>query len=366
MFHIKAWISNWIPKNTSRKWTLLSLPRHHLEPERRTDSGRERGSCLSTSWQEISPPTSTYLSKSLIQSPFFFVCVCLWQWEMNPPIWPVTGKNHENSSHNQWNLIRTGEPRNFPCQLACNHRWYYPQLLRFFVLGLYPLMLLARWGFPHGNPVGIQRWSQQVSFHFHIGSSLQDFFYNLLDSPRIWTKNKWFGFNARLPSAKPSDEYVFSLSRRVIAFITVVHSLPLVRIGSLQVQIWWPWIDRPTPWKQTNISNANLKIFTRSDDPIPTHPQTAAMSKSHHIFFIFFIFLWSNSFWPPKNPPKTSMPLLPRRPGTAPASNDPRDLQSQRLPWTWSRGTPGENSHARAVVRREKGARKKHRPRCLC
>ena len=78
---------------------------------------------------------------------------------------------------NQWNLIRTGEPRNFPCQLACNHRWYYPQLLRFFVLGLYPLMLLARWGFPHGNPVGIQRWSQQVSFHFHIGSSLHDFFY---------------------------------------------------------------------------------------------------------------------------------------------------------------------------------------------
>ena len=48
-------------------------------------------------------------------------------------------------------------------------------------------------------------------------------------------------------------------------------------------------------------------------------------------------------------PAKTSMPLLPRRPGTAPASNDPRDLQSQRLPWTWSRGTPGENSHARAV-----------------
>lgn len=147
MFPIKAWISNWIPKNTSRKWTLLSLPRHHLEPERRTDSGRERGSCLSTSWQEISPPTSTYLSKSLIQSPFFFVCVSLTMGD-GPPNLASDWKNHENSSHNQWNLMNpTGEPRNFPCQLACNHRWYYPQLLRFFVLGLYPLMLLAG-GFP--------------------------------------------------------------------------------------------------------------------------------------------------------------------------------------------------------------------------
>ena len=101
MFHIKAWISNWIPKNTSRKWTLLSLPRHHLEPERRTDSGRERGSCLSTSWQEISPPTSTYLSKSLIQSPLFFVFVSLTMgdgppnlasdWKKSWKIWSTSG-----------------------------------------------------------------------------------------------------------------------------------------------------------------------------------------------------------------------------------------------------------------------------------